>query len=113
MGYEVYITKKKNWYDEDGDEISPEDWQNAVEHDPQMEIVGETIAPVGKDGVKISYKSPLLAEWKNPDSGETVWFDYSHGNIVVKSPDEATKKKIKSIASIIGAKAQGEEGKKI
>jgi hypothetical protein len=39
-----------------------------------------------------------------------VWFDFSHGNIVVKNPDAAILRKMCEVAAALGARVQGDEG---
>ncbi|WP_157197703.1 MULTISPECIES: hypothetical protein [Methylomonas] len=36
MGYEVHITRKAEWFEEEGPEITIEEWKNYVVSDPEM-----------------------------------------------------------------------------
>ena len=40
MGYEIHITRKTEWFDEDGPEISLEDWKAYIASDPEMRLDG-------------------------------------------------------------------------
>ena len=38
MGYELYVTRKKNYFDEEGEDISTAEWHDYVESDPELAI---------------------------------------------------------------------------
>ncbi len=38
MGYELYVTRKNDYFDEDGEDISMEKWHEYVESDPELAI---------------------------------------------------------------------------
>jgi len=40
MGYNVYITRRKNWFAEDGPEISLKEWVDLVRTDDEMRLDG-------------------------------------------------------------------------
>ena len=40
MGYDVHITKRQNWFDKGGPEISVTEWATAVAADPEMPLDG-------------------------------------------------------------------------
>ncbi len=107
MGYEVYITKKTNWFD-DGEEISKTDWENYVNFDKTMQIVNEATSSFD-DGVNISYGNSFLAKWISPENDE-IWFDFDDGNIAVKNPTKRDIIKMLEIAKNLNAKVQGDDG---
>lgn len=46
MGYEVHITRKTNWFEEDGLPISCNEWLQYVLNDPEMRADGYAKAPL-------------------------------------------------------------------
>src|SRR5262249_43432541 len=106
MGYELHITRKENWFD-DGPDISDDEWRRYVAQDPEMEIVGLAEAST-PNGQTLRYESPLLARWRNGSS--EAWFDFRHGRVIVKSPDEEMVAKMVRIARTLRARVQGDDG---
>src|SRR6476646_8686526 len=98
MGYDVHITRKNEWFDEDGPQISQDEWRSYVESDSDLKITGvaEHTTPHGET---IRLSSPLLTEWRKHSNGSTVWFSYHEGNLTVKNPDEECLAKMRQIAS--------------
>ena len=41
MGYDFHITRAKLWADNEGDEITPEEWLAVVRDDPELTLGGE------------------------------------------------------------------------
>jgi len=96
MGYEVHITKKEFWADEDGAILKKEDWNNYVNSDP--EIVQDKNNSEDDYLVKDS-----VSEWPifwSPDIGE----------IYTKNPTDLAIEKLKVIAKKLNAKVQGDDG---
>ena len=91
MGYDVYITRRKQR--SDGADISLDEWIAQLKSDPEMRLdnVAEAVAPTG-------------------DPGHEVLFDYRRGRIVVKNPDETILRKMWSLAQKLSAKVEGDEG---
>lgn len=114
MAYEVYITKKENWFDSDASmSISIEEWSSFVKNDPEMRL--DNFSEVGLESGEIfRYDNPGAAVWINPRTKEgedkVIHFDFLSGNISVSSPSEAVIEKMRHIAFKLGAKVQGEEG---
>jgi len=38
MGYDVHITRKDEWFSDEGNEISLDEWKQFVESDPDMRL---------------------------------------------------------------------------
>jgi len=111
MAYEIYITKKQNWFETGtASNISMEEWEAFVKNDPEMRL--DNFSEVGlESGEMFRYDNPGAAIWFNPyANGEMVHFDFLAGNISVSSPDEDSIAKMKHIAFKLGAKVQGEDG---
>ena len=112
MGYEVHITRKAAWFDEDGQAISLKEWLEYVSSDPEMRADGYAEAQT-PDGV-LRMDDPGIAVWTAyagyGGEGNRAWFCHFGDRITVKNPDASTLKKMQQIASSHGAKVQGDEG---
>ena len=96
MGYEVYVTRGKRWWDEVKTEISLAEWRRCVAADPKLKL-DESMG----DG---------FAVWSGPSEHESPWIAWSAGNLHSKNPDAALLEKMLGIAATLKAKVQGEEG---
>ncbi len=49
MGYDVHITRKDEWFSEEGAEISLDEWKQYIDSDPEMRLdnYAETDTPEG------------------------------------------------------------------
>jgi hypothetical protein len=95
MGYNLHITRKKNYYDEEGDWISQEEWVAYINSDPELNIVPEN--------------GPYFAQWNGKSEYPDPWFDWFDGCIETKSPDKPIIEKMISIAKYFNAKVQGDD----
>ncbi len=109
MGYDVHITRKKDWFDQDGARISEDDWRAYVASDSEMVISG-VAEHTNPQGETIRLTHPLLTEWRRHSSGSTVWFSYFEGSLVVKNPDDECLAKMRQVAAKLQARVQGDEG---
>lgn len=111
MGYDLHITRKADWFDEEGDEITLEEWSQFVNSSPDMRLDG--CAEVETPNGTLKVESEGLSVWtgysNHEKDGNKAWFDYFDGNIKVKNPDEEIIKKMYQIAIALSAKVQGEE----
>ncbi len=97
MGYDVHITRKRDWHDEEGDEISADEWLTFVRQDPALRVD--------------TTHGPHFAIWdKYAGSYDFAWFDWSDGCISTKGPDDEILWKMLAIAKSMGAKVQGDDG---
>ena len=113
MGYDIHITRKESWSDEDPkNEITLEEWNNYVSGDSEMRrddsaesitLSGETVLNVN-DG---------LAVWtrysQHGINDNYAWFDFRQGKITVKNPDAEIRNKMIDIAIALKAKVQGDD----
>ena len=97
MGYDLHITRKKFWADEDGATITPEEWLTVVRDDPELRFAGEE-------------HSPYFALWSGPSSYPEPWIDYFEGGLYSKNPDGPLINKMTRIATTLAAQVQGDEG---
>jgi hypothetical protein len=112
MGYDVYITRKGNWFDKSGAKIGIDEWKALVQSDPDMRLDGYASAVVGKGNV-LRLDSEGLAVWTacpgTGVGGNMAWFDLRQGNVVVKNPDGPILGKMWHLARKLDAKVQGDE----
>ena len=60
--YDVHVTRREDWSDMEGPDISEAEWRSVVEADPELRLVGVAEAPVPAGDV-LRYESPDLVEW--------------------------------------------------
>ncbi len=112
MGYDVHITRRHDWFDPEGPEISLEEWLAFVAADPEMRLDGHAETRL-QDGSVFRTVQRGLSVWtaysQHDDSGNMAWFLYRKGYITVKNPDEEIIRKMWSIAQALSAKVQGDD----
>jgi hypothetical protein len=112
MGYEVHITRKAVWFEDDGAAISLKEWLEYVSSDPEMRADGYAEAQT-PDGV-LRVDDPGIAVWTAyPGYGvdeNMAWFCHFGDRVTVKNPDAAILRKMYQIASSLNAQVQGDEG---
>jgi hypothetical protein len=98
MGYDLHITRRKYYWNEDGPGITEEEWKALVEADPELEF---------RDG-----DNSLFATWSGKSEYPDPWFDYSaeYGAIDTKTPDKPIIAKMLDMAKKLNAKVQGDDG---
>lgn len=113
MGYEVHITRKDFWADDEGPVISLDEWRQYISSDAEMRLDGyaESQTP---DGATIRVDNPGIAVWTaysgHGVNGNMAWFCHFDDRIAVKNPDEEILVKMHQIASELNAKVQGDDG---
>lgn len=109
MGYDLHVTRAKNWTDSEACPITEAEWRAYVATDPELEVTGiaEVTTP---EGELLRYENPGLARWRGHPPDEEVWFDLRDGRVVVKNPDELTIAKMVSVARALGAWVVGDDG---
>jgi hypothetical protein len=111
MGYDVHITRKRDWLD-DAPEITLGEWLSFVSRDPEMRFDGFADATF-PDGSVLRTESPGLSVWiaysGNGRDGNMAWFDHSQGDIVVANPDREILRKMWLVAQAFNAKVQGDD----
>ena len=98
MGYDLHITRAEFWADNEGQEISADEWLALIESDPTLTINIEN--------------GPHFAELVSPNSDIQRWLNWDGGNILTKNPDRVTLKKMLEVASLLGASVQGDDGER-
>lgn len=111
MGYDLHITRKAEWFDEEGDEITLDEWCEFVKSSPDFRLDGHAEAETSNGVLRVENEG--LSVWTgysgHEKDGNMAWFDYSEGNIKVKNPDDEIIRKMCQIAESLNAKVQGEE----
>ena len=108
MGYELHITRSRDWLASEADPIGEEDCGKLVDADPELKITefAETSTPQGI----LRIERLGLTRWSGHPHGQTVWFDLDKGRVSVKNPDEAVVTKMIAVATSLGARVVGDEG---
>lgn len=114
MGYDLHITRKENWFDEeDLNKIKLTEWTDYIKSDNEMRLDNQANTTTEK-GDELTYENNGLAVWtlysKNGLNDNYAWFDFRAGNVTVKNPDEEIKNKMIDIATRLNAKVQGDDG---
>lgn len=113
MGYEVHITRKTEWFAEDGPVLSLEDWLAYVGSDSEMRPDGYAEATTPK-GETLRTENPGIAVWTAYSghglNGNMAWFCHFQDRVTVKNPDAEILRTMHSIATSLGARVQGDEG---
>ena len=112
MGYNLHITRKENWCDEEDSsvDISLEEWLTYI-HNPKSELELSDTYWVKMPGSETeSQVAPGFCEWISHPLDERPWFRYSHGDIDTKNPDKPTIEKMLLMAKDLNAKLQGDDG---
>ncbi|MFF4401729.1 hypothetical protein [Streptomyces sp. NPDC001480] len=111
MGYDVHITRRTPWWEDEGEQITTQEWAAVVAADPELEMVQVArVSPRGQDTV-LEYRHEWLAQMVTHPERDThgAWLDWGEGQIVVKHPDELLLKKMREIAGVLGARVQGDD----
>lgn len=111
-GYDLHITKASEWPESSKQPITEEQWKAIVTADSELQMDTTATAMNPKTREIIQVTNPLMASWTDPKSNQKYYFYYSRGKITVKNPSENAIKKMKALASKIGAQVRGDEGER-
>jgi hypothetical protein len=95
VGYDLHITRKSSWGDDDGPTISLPEWQHFVERDPELSAYRD----VGEED------SDRFASWRD-QQGVLVW---DGGEVRSRNPDKSLVIKMVAIAAALYAQVQGDD----
>lgn len=96
MGYDLHITRAENWLENQGREISKEEWLALVHEDPEL-----TPDPTNGDCAVL---------WQGECSRADPWFDWYDGNVYTSDPDREVLAKSLEMAARLQAHVQGDDG---
>lgn len=113
MGYELHIIRRNDWQnDEEGSNISLEEWLEYVKNDKELELTNGYLIKI--PGTESSFQDvPGFCNWtahSKKVNDDTPWFAYGYGMISAKYPDGETIKKMIAIADKLSGKVQGDDG---
>ena len=112
MGYELHITRRESWFEDDGNDITLEEWVNYVNSDNELVLTNGYLTKV--PGIIDTFQNvPGFCEWLNHSKKareDKPWFDYQDGVVSAKYPDEETVHKMVRIANKLNANVQGDDG---
>ncbi|MBT8415866.1 MAG: hypothetical protein KJO42_00340 [Silicimonas sp.] len=113
MGYDLYITRKDDWSDTSGPDISMDDWTEYLFIDKSLEIDARRAAEIDPR-VASHAKEPTHTRWLDwparvPDENE-AWMWIEQGNIVATDPDIDFRRKLFLIADGLEARLMGTDG---
>jgi hypothetical protein len=114
MGYDLHITRKESWFDEDdSNNISMAEWTEYLKVDSEMRLDNFAEATT-TNGEYVRVETKGMSVWtkysKDGLDGNHAWFWPDNGNIVVKNPDIEIRNKMIDIAGQLKAKVQGDDG---
>jgi hypothetical protein len=108
MAYGVHI-RRRVAAESQVHQITLDEWLEYVRSDSELSLKGATKLTSPK-GETISWESPGLAQWKDPETGTLAGFDYWRGKVSVGNPSRRTLIKMFQIAMALGAVVQGDAG---
>jgi len=113
VGYDLHITRKADWPDDDGPVITFEEWIAVVDADPDLRLDGFCAARMPDGGI-LRLDDSSIAVWtaysRYRDRAGIAWFRWRDGNVNVKNPDREIRRKMWRIAQVLAAKVQGDDG---
>lgn len=96
MGYDLHITRKNDWSDEEGPVIGAEEWLRVIEQDPELRLDDEN--------------APYHVRWCGLDDDGYQWLNWSDGEVFTKNPSRQFIQKMIQIAERLGAQVIGDDG---
>jgi hypothetical protein len=96
LGYDLHVTRRSFWADEEGPPISLEEWLACAKDDPELHPDLEN--PGSENWILV------LSEGSWP-----LWWE-RRGELVTKNPDPPAIVKLVSLARSLGATVQGDDG---
>jgi hypothetical protein len=101
MGYCLYITRRRNWFDDGEPNITLQEWRAIVANDPDLELFTEDQPTSG-----------VVASMRLRDRRGNIvkeqYFSCHDGDISVKNPHKLVLMKMIAIADQLGARVIGE-----
>lgn len=108
MGYDIHITRKAQWFDDNGPTISMEEWKAYIASDSELRLDGYAETTVG-NGAALRVKNEGMAVWTAYSKENTAWIWLDSSGIVAKNPDNEILRKMFQIAQVLGARVVGDD----
>lgn len=113
MSYNVHVTRKEDWSDADGPEITRDEWVTYLTIDKTLELdreraqeVDSRVASGAKEPTHVRWK-----EWPNREKGvREAWMWLENGNIVASDADSSFRIKMFLVADSLNARLMGDGG---
>src|SRR3954463_6112972 len=99
MGYDLHITGKQSWSDEDGAAISEAEWRRVIDQDGELRLDTQT-------QLTMSDGEYVFASW----NGAAGALGYYNGEITATNPEQPLIRKMVAIARRLDASVQGDDG---
>ncbi len=96
MGVELHITRAEFWPQNEGTEITADEWLSYVAADPELRRRPEN--------------GQYFVVWLGQSKYEEPWLDWFQGNVNTKWPDTTLDRKMLSIAVALGGRVQDDDG---
>jgi hypothetical protein len=96
MSYNLHITRKKNYTDETGPDITADEWLAYVANDPELRLDPDN--------------GPYFVQIGKWSEFPQAWLDWLDGQIHAKNPDPPIIVKMLQIATALDASVQGDDG---
>jgi hypothetical protein len=107
MGYDIHITRKANWFD-DEPKISLEEWEALAESDPMLSATGTISWTI--NGNLVEAKIFDVREPGDRDDIAAALYWDPGGDVSAKNPTQAGIAHMATIAARLSAKVQGDDG---
>ncbi|MFD8597880.1 hypothetical protein ACFV1L_23025 [Kitasatospora sp. NPDC059646] len=100
MGYDIHLTRRRYWFDEDGPEIGFDEWRAAVDADPELVVAFYGPAAGGQ----------WWAELPDPDAPYPEGMEWRGARASAKHPSTRLLVRMYAVAQRLGARVQGDDG---
>lgn len=96
MSYSVHITRAEFWAENEGAEISADEWLELVGTDPEL--------------TRDEMNGPFFVVLNESRERKESWLDWSEGNVSANYPNRVLQRKMLEIAERLDARLQGDDG---
>lgn len=103
MGYDLHITRRENWFDEEGPPITATEFETAVDHDPDLDLVP---VPAGR----LSDRDPVAQLVVDAVLLLESGLHWRAGRISGKNPSDLVVEAMCRLAKALNAQVQGDDG---
>lgn len=104
MGYDIHITRREDWWDEDGPEIATHEWEALVESDTELSMLPP---PPGWSGPS-QWTAVMTTHPREEQLGTALHWEA--GEISAKNPSDTLIAKLRQLARALNARVQGDDG---
>jgi hypothetical protein len=104
MGYDIHITRREDWWDEDGPVIATHEWEALVENDADLTMIAP---PPGWSGPS-QWTAVMTTHPREERLGTALHWEA--GEISAKNPSDTLIAKMRQLARALHARVQGDDG---